>query len=237
MQKLILLPLLICLFFSTANAQRYVDIQITLYAPETADTIYTDNPFQIAFSIKNNGLDTVWFSDSLAFELLFDGSPISFGQPGGGMIPYLPLTGQELVPGDSVNIGFNFTIMQGWDTGDAEICVGVRSLNTADTLHDTLQVNNMSCADITIMDPVSVFIAGAESVQEDIKVYPNPASNLVRVTSNTIIDRVELYNMQGQKLISRQPNQSGTDLDVHTLPSGIYILKVGEHFVSRIVKE
>ena len=86
-----------------------------------------------------------------------------------------------------------------------------------------------------IWNGLSVYMVSA--VSGAYKVYPNPASNLVRVTSNTMIDRVELYNMQGQKLISRQPNQSGTNLDVHTLPSGIYILKVGEHFVSRIVKE
>ncbi len=237
MQKLILLPLFICLFCSTAHAQRYSDLQITLYAPETGDTIYTDNAFQIAFSIKNNGPDTVLFMDTLAFELLFDGSPISFGQPGGGMIPYLPLTGLEMAPGDSANSGFNFTIMQGWDTGAAEICVGVKSINTVDTLHDTLMANNSSCADITIANPASVSVVSIEKNKEEITVYPNPARNIVTVTSTGVINTAELYNIQGQKLISRQTNGKKTELDIHTLPAGIYILKVGEHFVSRIVKE
>src|SRR5690606_5693164 len=112
-----------------AGAQRYTEMRIELKAPVTADTLFTDVQFNISASIKNIGADTFRLQDSLAFELAFDGSPISFDF-GNGFVPYMTLTNRELLPGDSASVNFNFTLNSGWPTGPAEVCVAIFNLNT-----------------------------------------------------------------------------------------------------------
>jgi hypothetical protein len=236
MQKLILLSVFLFLYCFPSQAQRYADLEITIYAPATGDTIWVDNPFLIDAYIKNNGPDTVQFQDSLAFELLFDSSAISFNF-GSGFVPYVPLSGQVLAPGDSTQMAFNFTLFSGWDTGASEICVGIKHLNTVDTMSDTIMANNRSCAMITVANPTSVSVAATEHDKEEITVYPNPASNMVTITSNKRINKAELYNMQGQKLVAQAGNGKKTVLDISQLPAGVYMIRVNDGFVSRVVKE
>ena len=58
----------------------------------------------------------------------------------------------------------------------------------------------------------------------DIKVYPNPANSLVHIVSSLLIDKIELYSIEGAKLkaISTKSNQ----IDVSRLNSGTYILRI-----------
>ncbi len=236
MQKLILLSVFLFLACFSSYAQRYSDLQITLYAPSAGDTLWVDNSFLIDAYIKNNGPDTVQFQDSLAFELLFDTSAISFNF-GSGFVPYVPLSGKVLAPGDSAQMAFNFTLFSGWDTGASEICVGIKHLNTVDTMSDTLMADNRSCAMITIAEQVSVSVAATELYNEEIAVYPNPASNKVTITSTGIINKAELYNMQGQKLVAQPGSGKKTELDISQLPSGVYIIRVNDGVMRRVVKE
>ncbi|HEY9178629.1 MAG TPA: T9SS type A sorting domain-containing protein, partial [Flavipsychrobacter sp.] len=236
MKKLIFLPCFLFLYCFTSSAQRYADLEITLHAPVTGDTVWIGNQFTISSYIKNLGPDTIQFGDSLAFELLFDSSAISFGSQGGSFTPYLPLTGGVLAPGDSANMGFSFTLFQGWDTGVVEICVGVKHLNTVDTISDTLMANNRSCAMITIAEYVSV--EELTNAADDISVYPNPARDRIILTSEGVdIERAELFNMQGQKVMSIQVAGSKADIDISQLVPGMYVLKINDSYIRRVMKE
>ncbi|WP_272151981.1 T9SS type A sorting domain-containing protein [Tenacibaculum aiptasiae] len=55
----------------------------------------------------------------------------------------------------------------------------------------------------------------------DIKVYPNPVSNIINVKSNTNIDRLELYSIGGTRISASR----GNTLDVRNIKKGVYILK------------
>lgn len=58
----------------------------------------------------------------------------------------------------------------------------------------------------------------------DLKVYPNPATDVLHIESNTIIDKVELYDLAGKLVLSKT---NSTDLlNVSQLKSGLYVLKV-----------
>jgi len=57
---------------------------------------------------------------------------------------------------------------------------------------------------------------------QNINVYPNPTTNLIKIRSSAIINKIELYDLIGkQVLLTKQTNQ----IDVSHLPSGIYLLK------------
>lgn len=56
------------------------------------------------------------------------------------------------------------------------------------------------------------------------KVFPNPASNQLQINSSRSIDRIELYNMLGQRVLQKE---NETDLiDVSSIDNGIYLLKI-----------
>lgn len=68
-----------------------------------------------------------------------------------------------------------------------------------------------------------------------IKLFPNPANNLVQVTT---IDKANLmiFSTTGQAVITATLNAGTTDIDVSQLTSGLYYVKVGDA-VSKLIKE
>src|SRR5690606_36407163 len=133
-----------------------------------------DEDFDIYARVINNGADTVKAEDTLAFAIFFDGAPIVFGS-GSAATPYIPFDGISMSPGDTMFLGFSFTLFSGWTTGPAEICVEVTPMNVSDSISDTALVNNKSCSDITIWeyDPTSVAnLGGNGRVNTLNKVFP-----------------------------------------------------------------
>lgn len=57
------------------------------------------------------------------------------------------------------------------------------------------------------------------------KIYPNPASDIIRVAADGITN-VSIYNIMGQKLINQDLNNDACDIDVSDLGNGVYMLKV-----------
>ena len=57
-------------------------------------------------------------------------------------------------------------------------------------------------------------------------VFPNPASDLINVTSNSQITNVEVYNLLGKKVISKVTASKSIEIDIQDLNTGIYILKL-----------
>lgn len=60
----------------------------------------------------------------------------------------------------------------------------------------------------------------------NLKVYPNPIKNVLNVSFSQEINSVEVYNMIGQKVKSVQVNATEGQLDMSSLTSGAYVVKV-----------
>jgi hypothetical protein len=78
-----------------------------------------------------------------------------------------------------------------------------------------------------------VTIGVAEQSLNNVKVYPNPATETLFVELGQILEKdskILVYNMLGELLISKTSNQNngnGTiNLDTHSLKQGIYLLKI-----------
>lgn len=56
--------------------------------------------------------------------------------------------------------------------------------------------------------------------------YPNPANDVVYVSSSVEIKTLSLTNIVGQTVLSTEVNNSNTSVDVSTLSSGVYMLRV-----------
>ncbi len=69
-----------------------------------------------------------------------------------------------------------------------------------------------------------------------IKVFPNPATQAVTITSSVNIRHLELLNPLGQLLLTKEFSKKEVDLDISTLSAGMYFLKVNDTRVVKFVK-
>lgn len=78
------------------------------------------------------------------------------------------------------------------------------------------RLGDMSCTVSTTEDHSSAIFS----------VYPNPVQDELLIQSDTPIQSLLLYDLQGRVLLTRTDIPIGTPLSIATLPSGIYFLKV-----------
>lgn len=76
----------------------------------------------------------------------------------------------------------------------------------------------------------SVTVQGASSIHEnnyslELNIYPNPTDNLINVEA-PINSNLELYNISGKLIKTYNQTASKTQIDVSSISSGVYILKV-----------
>jgi hypothetical protein len=66
-----------------------------------------------------------------------------------------------------------------------------------------------------------------EIADNDFTIYPNPANNVLRISTNTIKGncKVELYNISGQLVFSYTGNVQNTEVPAHQLSDGLYAVK------------
>ncbi|MBT8273238.1 MAG: VCBS repeat-containing protein [Bacteroidia bacterium] len=60
----------------------------------------------------------------------------------------------------------------------------------------------------------------------DFKIFPNPVSDLLNVEADQAIQSVRIYNLLGQIVMTFEPNDHRSKLDVSSLNSGTYIVKI-----------
>jgi len=57
----------------------------------------------------------------------------------------------------------------------------------------------------------------------EVNIYPNPASQVLRVQSQDVPDIIEVYSVDGERLIKKERSQ---EIDVSLLANGLYFLKI-----------
>jgi len=69
---------------------------------------------------------------------------------------------------------------------------------------------------------VSVRVEGNETV----RVFPNPASDLLTVESAQALNRIEIFNSAGKLVQSAQTGEKAIRLNIAELPKGLYVISV-----------
>jgi hypothetical protein len=70
--------------------------------------------------------------------------------------------------------------------------------------------------------------------------YPNPTTSTLNLSSIERIENVEIYNMLGQKVIAQSVNATTSEINVSSLATGAYLMKVlvnGQTGVYKIIKQ
>lgn len=63
-------------------------------------------------------------------------------------------------------------------------------------------------------------------VSEAVRIYPNPVENALFISSDSILNSVEIYDICGKLLQAQQPSSGNTIVDFAQFASGIYFVKV-----------
>jgi len=74
------------------------------------------------------------------------------------------------------------------------------------------------------------------TLTNQVLLYPNPATNLVVVETNSIIDRIEIFDLTGKKVYSKFINSLNTTIDVTSFSKGIYLITVNNSYEKLVIK-
>jgi len=107
---------------------------------------------------------------------------------------------------------------------------------TAGTNYNVTGVGFYSYSDSKILPRSAEDIEEATSVGEitatAVKLYPNPANDILFISSDAKLSKVEVFNLLGQSVMSKTINSKQSELNISDLDAGMYLIKVyGENGV------
>ena len=87
-----------------------------------------------------------------------------------------------------------------------------------------------SCSLVEVSPPTNAPLVIGEKLDYENKVYPNPFHESISITSSDNIENINVYNLIGEKVYSKQFSSNGQvsnlNVDLNSLESGIYMLSV-----------
>jgi uncharacterized delta-60 repeat protein len=97
---------------------------------------------------------------------------------------------------------------------------------------------NRKSSDFSEVVTVNIVLAAEENVLSHLQVYPNPTRTQLTVTlpENTRQASASVHSPQGTRMASYALHSGTSQLDVQTLPAGVYILGIAVDGVSKKVK-
>lgn len=75
--------------------------------------------------------------------------------------------------------------------------------------------------------PQSIATVNDETTEQTI-IYPNPATTSIHIHASAPISLLQVIDLHGQKIMEKLPQQNAVELNVHDIPTGVYLLVI--HF-------
>ncbi len=89
--------------------------------------------------------------------------------------------------------------------------------------------NISGCESELLAITVTIEMGVEENMIAGFQFYPNPAANILHVEADVSLERIVLYNLMGQEVLSHKINASATSLDISDLGTGIYFMKISSN--------
>jgi hypothetical protein len=74
-------------------------------------------------------------------------------------------------------------------------------------------------------------------INDKICISPNPTKNAITITAPIVLHRIVLFNTLGQLIFESKPGTKTASIDMSIYPAGMYILKLNDEWVEKIIKE
>ena len=189
-------------------------------------TLYANTQYQVP-----QGIDLS--SGNMGFSMMVKGPraiPILFKVEGG---TFAEIGGNYTTPGVWQKIVFDFTGKTSKNNTFFLFFLQITGLPSALPSDDVFLIDNI------VFGPVAS-LAVAKFDTSSIKMYPNPVRNTLTIDANSSIQKVSLYNILGQEVMSRSPKSNSTILQTSELQKGAYMVRTeidGNVSTSKIIKE
>ncbi|MDL2227757.1 T9SS type A sorting domain-containing protein [Odoribacter sp. OttesenSCG-928-L07] len=132
------------------------------------------------------------------------------------------------------------------DTRGRDICVidndvYVLTRKFASTSQDIVWKNGVQFYDMesqhaeAICFPSSNINSITNVEKSNFQIYPNPAKNELFIDGEIYNSNIEIYNIKGEKILTDKLTESKS-INISSLPIGIYVLKIGNHY-EKFIKE
>jgi hypothetical protein len=77
---------------------------------------------------------------------------------------------------------------------------------------------------------------GEFATDNSINIYPNPAVSFVTINSDSTINSIQLYDVQGRLLQTKIENQTEVTFDISNQSNGIYFFKIQSDNGVKVIK-
>jgi hypothetical protein len=102
--------------------------------------------------------------------------------------------------------------------------------NPIDTGYYHISINSDGCVISSLID----------EMVGTIDLYPNPASNIIHVKNGTLIEFIEIFDMNGKQVLGKR-NSNSSQLDLTSFARGVYFCKItsdsGNVVMKKIIKQ
>jgi hypothetical protein len=113
-------------------------------------------------------------------------------------------------------------------------------LATETTYYATQTINNVESPNRFPVLALLSSLGNPDYVFSGLVCYPNPVKNVLSFSNSNTIDNIALYNVVGQKVLSKNVHGLSEEVDVTHLSKGIYFAKIAsgdQQKTIRIIKE
>lgn len=119
--------------------------------------------------------------------------------------------------------------------GNAPVGVTTQSYTPAVIGNYAVIVTLAGCTQTSSCQSVTLGVNDIEAIPE-LTLSPNPTNGILKIKAKNAIEKVEITNFSGQRLMSFQPNSVDTELNISQLKAGIYLVKVSSKQQTKIYK-
>jgi hypothetical protein len=92
--------------------------------------------------------------------------------------------------------------------------------------------NTSSCTYYATLDVDQLSLSHSEPT-----IYPSPSANEITISSTDKISTIELRNYLGQIILTREVNAKQVQIDVSDLSAGMYVVRINNTYVRKLVKQ
>jgi hypothetical protein len=128
--------------------------------------------------------------------------------------------------GTNVRIYMNGVLQDIKQFTASTIASEIKFFNASTTLFlDDLKIYDSALTDSQVLDLFTNNTLSTQNFNQnnlEVALYPNPATSLLTIKMASEIKSVEIYNLQGQKILKATQK----DINISTLASGMYIVKI-----------
>jgi hypothetical protein len=137
---------------------------------------------------------------------------------------------------------YTFTIFDSWGDGmsgsswsnPADGAVTITNTSTSEVIWNFAAGSNWSEQSVQFC----ISSTDIKNLNSTLRIYPNPSSGFINFEFGDIIESISVYNNLGQLMIDQSINDYSSNLNIESLPQGIYLVKVNtasETIIKRVI--